>query len=259
MRPVQAAIKTKLVRLEQDEHVRILYACESGSRAWGFASTDSDYDVRFVYCHPTNWYLSIYDQHDVLERPIKDNIDLSGWDIRKALRLFRKSNPPLLEWLDSPILYHSRDNLAEHLREMMPQYYSPNACLHHYWHMAQGNFDKYLGGELIPQKRYFYVLRPVLACKWIENSRGAVPMEFGRLVSGLLEPGELKDATSALLEAKKQGVELGEAPRIPVIHDFLSTELSRLAEQHGAAEAPASNPAALDELFQATLKEVWES
>jgi predicted nucleotidyltransferase len=254
---MQVVIKTKIEQLEQEEQVRILYACESGSRAWGFASTDSDYDVRFIYCHPTNWYLSINDQRDVLERPLENNIDLSGWDIRKALRLFRKSNPPLLEWLDSPILYQSRGRFAERLKELLPQYYSPRACLQHYWHMAQGNFDKYLGGDLISQKRYFYVLRPVLACKWIEASRGAVPMKFATLVNALLASGELKDTISALLPAKMQGLELDEAPKIPIIHSFLSTELARLGEQHGAPEASATDPAALDELFRVTLEVVW--
>lgn len=253
---MQATIKTKIEQLERKEQVKILYACESGSRAWGFASTDSDYDVRFIYCHPTNWYLSIDDQRDVIEKPLENNIDLSGWDIRKALRLLRKSNPPLLEWLDSPIVYQSRGRFAEHLKELLPQYYSPRACLQHYWHMAQGNFDKYLGGELISQKRYFYVLRPVLACQWIEAGRGSVPMKFATLVSTLLAPGELNDAISALLEAKTRGEELDQAPKIPVIHSFLSTELSRLGEQHGAPEAAVTDSTALDELFRATLKEV---
>src|ERR1051325_12100355 len=101
-------IQRKIAQIGQEEQVQVLYACESGSRAWGFASTDSDYDVRFVYCHPSNWYLSILDRPDVIERPIENDVDLSGWDVRKALQLFRKSNPPLLEWLDSPILYHTQ-------------------------------------------------------------------------------------------------------------------------------------------------------
>ena len=109
---VTAGIRKEVLRrldaVEREEDVRVLYACESGSRAWGFASPDSDYDVRFIYVHRPDWYLSIVDRRDVIERPIVDEYDLSGWELRKTLRLFRKSNPPLIEWLGSPIVYRER-------------------------------------------------------------------------------------------------------------------------------------------------------
>jgi predicted nucleotidyltransferase len=105
MPPINKLILEQLEQIEQEEQVTILYACESGSRAWGFPSQDSDYDVRFIYLHKPEWYLSIYDKRDVIERPINNMLDINGWDLRKALNLFRKSNPPLLEWLQSPIQY----------------------------------------------------------------------------------------------------------------------------------------------------------
>jgi len=99
-------ILSRLDQIETQHGVKILYACESGSRAWGFPSTDSDYDVRFLYVHPAEWYLSVDEKRDVIERPLTpENFDIGGWDLRKALRLFRKSNPPLLEWLGSPNIY----------------------------------------------------------------------------------------------------------------------------------------------------------
>ena len=109
-----AAINQALDHVEADDDVAILLAVESASRAWGFPSSDSDYDVRFVYVRPPDWYLSIdlEARRDVIEYPLKDNIDLSGWDLRKALRLFRKSNPPLLEWLQCPIVYRERCSFA---------------------------------------------------------------------------------------------------------------------------------------------------
>ena len=249
-------IVDRLSGIERDERVCILYACESGSRAWGFASQDSDYDVRFIYAHPTDWYLSVYEGRDVIERPVADEIDLAGWDIRKALRLFRKSNPPLLEWLDSPICYAERFGFADRVRALLPRYYSPRSCLHHYWHMAQGNFDKYVQGEGIEQKRYFYVLRPVLACQWIERGFGVVPMEFGKLVDRLVAPGGLQDEIKILLEQKKRGMELEEGPRLPHIHGFLASELKRLADQHGVAEALTIEVEPLDELLRWTLQQV---
>ena len=109
---MEQAIKANLAEIEARENVRIVYACESGSRAWGFPSSDSDYDVRFIYLHPLEWYLSIVDKRDVIEDPITGQLDVNGWDLRKALQLFRKSNPPLFEWLNSPIVYLEKYSVA---------------------------------------------------------------------------------------------------------------------------------------------------
>src|ERR1043166_5445755 len=150
-------IDLALTDIEQTEAVRVLYAVESGSRAWGFESTDSDYDVRFLYVRPRDWYLSIdvETKRDTIEKPITDDLDVSGWDLRKALKLFRKSNPPLLEWLQSPIVYLERFSTAVRLRELTKEYFSPKSCLHHYLHMAEGNFRQYLQTEIVRLKKYF--------------------------------------------------------------------------------------------------------
>lgn len=132
----RAEIETRLAEMEAQEGVRVLYACESGSRAWGFPSTDSDYDVQFIYAHPVEWYLSVQPRRDVIERPLNNLIDLSGWDIAKALVLLRKSNPPLLEWLQSPIVYMDDKDFIREITELLPAYYSPRNCLHHYLQIA---------------------------------------------------------------------------------------------------------------------------
>ncbi len=133
-------ITEQLDRLEREEQIRILYACESGSRAWGFPSQDSDYDVRFLYIRRPEWYLSIFDKRDVIERPISEKLDIGGWDLRKALNLYRKSNPPLLEWLQSPIRYSEKYGVAEQLRGIASLAFSPKSCVYHYFHMARGNY-----------------------------------------------------------------------------------------------------------------------
>ncbi len=135
--------------IEADKDVRILYACESGSRAWGFPSKDSDFDVRFIYVHPTSWYLSIDDKRDVIEKNIDDCLDISGWELRKALRLFRKSNPPLLEWLQSPVVYLEKHKTADKLRDLRVVYFSPKSCLYHYLQMARRNYRDYLQGTQV--------------------------------------------------------------------------------------------------------------
>ncbi|MEM7539670.1 MAG: nucleotidyltransferase domain-containing protein, partial [Chloroflexota bacterium] len=143
---IQTEIQAELQKLTHDFDVSVLYACESGSRAWGFPSKDSDYDVRFVYTHRPEWYLSMNLEHkrDVIELPINDVLDINGWDLRKALKLYRKSNPPLLEWLGSPIVYNEQGQLADKLRALATQYYSPISCMYHYFHMAKGNYREYL-------------------------------------------------------------------------------------------------------------------
>src|SRR3989344_3225606 len=136
MSKIKDEIIAKLREIEDKEKVRILYAVESGSRGWGFESKDSDYDIRFIFVHSLDWYLSIEDKKDVIEYPISDQLDISGWDIKKTLRLFKKSNPPLYEWLNSPIIYLEQGDFAQRLRELMPKFYSPISSMHHYLHMA---------------------------------------------------------------------------------------------------------------------------
>ena len=177
-------IVENLQKIETQDDVVIFYACESGSRAWGFPSKDSDYDVRFLYVHPVDWYLSIAEKRDVIERPLTDQLDINGWDLRKALELFRKSNPPLLEWLDSPSIYQEKFTVAAQMRELAKTYYSPSACIYHYLHMAQGNVREYLKGDRVWVKKYFYVLRPILAIKWIEQGYGVAPTSFACCWSG---------------------------------------------------------------------------
>ncbi|MBI4670943.1 MAG: nucleotidyltransferase domain-containing protein [Chloroflexi bacterium] len=246
-----------LADIEMGKHVKILYAVESGSRAWGFASQDSDYDVRFLYAHPTAWYLSINEGRDVIERPLENNLDFSGWDVRKALALFRKSNPPLLEWLGSPIIYLEKYSTAQRMRELLPTYYSPTACLYHYLHMARGNYREYLRGEVVWVKKYFYVLRPLLALHWIEQGLGAAPTDFNVMVERLVTDPELRAAIDNLLAEKRAGAELREGPRIPVISAFIESEMARLEQFHVPRDPRPFPSEPLNELFRATLREVW--
>jgi predicted nucleotidyltransferase len=255
---VKATVRQKLSEIEKQDNVRILYACESGSRAWGFPSADSDYDVRFIYIHPHDWYLTIDDQRDVIERPLDENIDLSGWEIRKAFRLFRKSNPPLLEWLRSPIVYGQKGDLAGRLRELMSTYYSPRNCFHHYLHMAEGNFREYLRGETVRVKKYFYVLRPVLGCRWIEAGLGPVPMEFAALVEKTTLSETVRKEIFLLMKRKQSGQELDLEPKISAISNFIESELERLQKQVALQPSQPNESDKLNELFRSTLIEAWK-
>lgn len=223
-------ILERLRSIEIENSVKIFYACESGSRAWGFPSANSDYDVRFLYVREPNHYLSIDVEHqrDVIELPIVDEFDINGWDLRKALKLLKKSNPPLIEWLNSPIVYKEISTISEQFKDLMPKFYSPTSCTYHYLQMAKGNYREYLRGDMVSVKKYFYVLRPIMAIKWIEANDGVVPMEFGKLVRSVIADSDLKEQIDQLIERKKQGEELKREPRIDVISDFIENEITRL-------------------------------
>ena len=253
------AVRRELAAVEITEDVKVLYAVESGSRAWGFASADSDYDVRLVYVHRPAWYLSIdlEEKRDVIERQLPGDIDLSGWDLRKALRLFAKSNPPLVEWLDSSVIYHESGGLADRLRELLRPFYSPAAALHHYLRMAQNNWHAYCRGDRVRLKKYLYVLRPLLSARWIEQDRGPVPMLFRRLFVTIADRPELLAEIEALLVRKMAGGELGEGSRIGPIHGFAAAELERLPAVAAGLTKTSPGVAPLDELFRETLNDVW--
>lgn len=255
----QQQILTALERIELEENVRILYACESGSRAWGFPSRDSDYDVRFLYVRPVEWYLSIFEKRDVIERPINDMLDINGWDLKKALTLFRKSNPPLLEWLESPMVYMEKGTAAEQIRRISPLTFSPKSCLYHYLNMAKGNYRDYLQGEQVKIKKYFYVLRPILACAWIEKFDTMPPVEFDRLVEAVVPGGsELKNVIDGLLVRKRAGDEMDYEPRINPINEFLERKIEHFERvAPGLQTSGGDQDQRLDDLFRSVLKEVW--
>lgn len=246
-----------LAQIEEREQVRVCLAVESGSRAWGFPSRDSDFDVRFIYAHHRDWYLSIEDRRDVIERPLTDMIDLAGWDLRKALQLFRKSNPPLLEWLQCPIVYVDRGTLAARLRALSPRFFSPEASFFHYLHMARGNFREYLQGQNVWRKKYLYVLRPIAAMRWIDEGLGPVPIEFHRLLDATVTDPGLRSAIDGLLSAKIAGNELDEGPRIPVISEFIEQELGKFESREVSRRAAVPAIEELDVLFREILDESW--
>ena len=206
------SINNRLPEIEQENGVQIIYAIESGSRAWGFESIDSDYDVRFIYKHSKDWYLNILPKRDVIEYPIDDLFDYSGWDIRKALFLLNKSNPVLFEWLKSPIVYKKNNYCYDLLKEIAPVYFSPISTIYHYLHMANGNFREYLQTDTVKIKKYFYVLRPILACKWVEAKNESPPMEFENLLHDLNIEKPVVSEIEDLLALKKSGMEMGFQP-----------------------------------------------
>lgn len=256
---IRSSVIGSLNAIEIQHDVQVIYACESGSRAWGFASTDSDYDIRFIYLNRPDWYLSIDldRKRDVIELPINDDLDINGWDLRKALQLFQKSNPPLLEWLGSPIVYLEKFSVISKMRALASICYSPIACQYHYFKMAKGNFRDYIIGERVWLKKYLYVLRPVLAVMWLERQLGVVPTEFQKLVEGVVADQVLKDAINDLLDLKRSGAEMDYAPRIPEISQFLENELDRMEAEEFNRRTGNCPVEELNDVFRAALDEIW--
>ncbi|MDR2802802.1 MAG: nucleotidyltransferase domain-containing protein [Treponema sp.] len=217
-------VQNKLFEIEKYHNVKILYAVESGSRAWGFESTDSDYDVRSIYAHSKNWYLNILPKKDVIEYPIVDEFDYSGWDLRKTLFLMNKSNPVLFEWIKSPIIYCKNDYFYDIMKRLCKKYFSPISSTYHYLHMASRNYREYLQKDEVKVKKYFYVLRPIMACMWIEKYNETPPIEFEKLLTQITEK-KLLDKIIELLGKKKNGMELGMEPKITIINNFIEDAL----------------------------------
>lgn len=226
---MQEIILEKLNEIERDENIKILHAVESGSRAWGFASPDSDYDVRFFYVRQKEYYLRLDKTRDVLEYPLSDVLDINGWDIDKTLKLLHASNPTLFEWSNSPIVYKATDRFKA-LLPFIGNYFVAKSGLWHYLSMAEGNYREYLKGEMVRAKKYFYVIRPILACRWILERGTPPPMLFVDLVETQLEP-ELKPVIDNLLKLKMSSPEIREMSRIEPLNNFIERNLIVIREQ----------------------------
>ena len=253
---VKVEILNRLRNTEEKEGVRILMAIESGSRAWGFASPNSDYDVRFIYVRDKDWYLAVdlEEKRDVIEYPIVDEIDLNGWDTRKALRLYWNSNPAFVEWIQSPMTYINSGRFREESRKILPSIYSVEKGIYHYRSMAKTNYRGYLRDEMVPLKKYFYVLRPLFAIQWLEKYGSAAPIEFNRVLE-LVKDNELLDTVHELLEKKKVSEEKVLAPAIPVLNKFIESELGRLEEIKLPKSDKEMEMVQLNELFHMVLNE----
>jgi len=223
---VERRIQAELVEIERARNVRILHAVESGSRAWGFASPDSDYDVRFVYACPAQEYLRLDGPRDVIEWRLDDVLDIGGWDIRKALSLAMKANPALFEWDASPIVYRTTAQWQA-VHQVIGRYFTSKAGLHHYLSMARGNYREYLKGETVRLKKYFYVLRPILACRWILHRGTPPPVPFRALVDAELDQA-VRPLAEGLLERKAASPELGEGPRLDALNVYIQAQFEAL-------------------------------
>ena len=242
-------IVKKLLELEQSENIKILYACESGSRAWGFPSPDSDFDVRFIYARHLHQYLSVAEVPDTVGLPVNEILDIGGWDIKKALKLFLKSNGPLYEWLQSPIVYYQQNNFVDDLRKLMPHYFSLRAGTNHYLSMAYNTLRDDLQNDEVKMKRYFYALRPALACLWIIENQSVPPMEFEHLRT-MITDVNIQQNIDELMKQKLMADEKAMIKPIEALNEWLATTLSFCKAQVSTLPSIKRPTDELDEVFR---------
>lgn len=250
-------IKEKLRELEKQANIQILLACETGSRAWGFPSPDSDYDVRFIYRHPLDWYLGIDDHKDTREY-LAGDLDLVGWDIRKSLRLLRKSNAAMFERMQSPMIYLQQPDFREKLLQLAPQYFSRRAGLHHYLSMARNYYEACAPAAEVKLKSYFYLLRTALASLWIVENKTIPPLRFHDLLP-LVPDQAILQQIGTLLNRKAIQNETYMHPKEPELEAFVQNLLAYCQSQADAFARHQGGTAPLNTFFRSLIQTPWPS
>ena len=221
---IKELVLLKIREIEEKENIKVLHAIESGSRAWGFASPDSDYDVRFIYVRNKSFYLSLRENKDFIDWELNEVFDINGWDITKALKLFHKFNATLFEWSNSPIVYYTTNEWEKIYNNVACKYFVCKSALYHYYGTADKNYHQYLCEDMVNYKKYFYVLRPILACKWIEERKCPPPVRFEELCNSVLE-ADMKGAVEDLLAKKIRMSETKKALKIEAINRYIEKKL----------------------------------
>lgn len=216
-------VPRKLKEIEEQYDVVVLWAVESGSRAWGFASPDSDFDVRFIYKRKPKAYLKLNPDRDVIEIPIDETWDVCGWDLDKALKLLQKSNPTLYEWMHSPIVYYG-EGFPQRTEKLLKEYFDEYKMINHYLSMCKRHIKEYLCGHSIIPKKYLYALRSILACRWIRHYHTAPPVLFETLCQAVL-PQSMNNSIEYLLNLKRNTQEKAVIPPIQEVNEFLDEQI----------------------------------
>lgn len=250
---MKSTIENKLQLLEKEYGIKILYACESGSRAWGFPSPDSDYDVRFIYCRSLDKYLSISEHSEHLSFPISDELDIYGWDLRKVLRLTYRSNTTPFEWLQSPVIYSEQKGFREELMSICNTYFSRRSNTNHYLGIARGAVETMLEDGSIKIKKLFYVLRPLLAAKWCVERNTIAPMNITPLLT--LLPEELRVKLENLIKQKAMAKEGQMIIPDPMLMEWIKETEKQCTNQSKEFGKDYFNPALLDNFFRKTIKQ----
>ena len=250
-----AGVDSRLAEIVRTEGVGIGLAIESGSRAWGFPSPDSDYDCRFLFVRPAEDHLSPWPKRDVIETPLTDDIDLNGWELGKALKLLLKGNAVVIEWLMSPIVYDGDARFRDALAAFACRWSSRTGVMRHYLHLGERQRRTYFAdGRDIQIKKLFYALRPAAALRWLRlhPDRAVAPMQFMTLMEQSDPPADVLATARELIRLKSRTRELGSGPLPPEIEAFVDGEFeaARAILPERTPRLSAESKAAAEALFR---------
>jgi predicted nucleotidyltransferase len=212
-----------------DHQVALPMAVESGSRAWGFPSPDSDYDCRFVFVRPLEHYLSPWPARDVIESEPRGLLDINGWDLKKAVELLVKGNAVILEWVQSPIVYRADQRFVADFLALADRVTHRGLLASHYVHVAETQWDRFVTDqETAPLKKLFYSLRPAVALRWLRQHPDSMfpPMSLPDLMAQAALPTELVAAIDALIRLKAVTREMGTSQVPDAVRTFILGELA---------------------------------
>lgn len=258
---VVETIYDRLTAVERDYDASLILAVESGSRAWGFSSADSDYDCRFLYRRRPERYLSLWPVRDVIETPLDRVYDVNGWDIDKALRLLVKGNAVAIEWLMSPIVYRDDPAVRQLIAEFAREHADPNGVRRHYLHLATQQYERHLAtSDRWKIKSLFYVLRPIAALRWLRHHPGQVapPMNLWELLADAELSQDVIDLARGYAEIKASTLESQDISSDPTLSGLFVEELS-LAAPFDTKSTPdvRAGMAAADRAFQQIIAMSW--
>lgn len=252
---IQDKIREKLRDIEIEKEIKILLAVESGSRSWGFPSLTSDYDIRFIYMNKLDWYLSVFDKDDTISF-IEGNLDFSGWDLKKSLKLLGKSNPSIIDWLSSKIIYKKQDYALIGMTDILKKYNLIVSYAYHFYYMAYNEYRDNLRNEKIKIKSYFYILRSIFNILWIKDKKTFPPIYFLEVFESVDIPKKVKDEIYKLIEHKRISEEKHETERFEVIIDWVKyilpeckTHVENIKKEFNYKHIPTIPKEELDKLF----------
>lgn len=259
MNEIKETIIKTLKQTEDLRQIQIIHAIESGSRAWGFASPDSDYDCRFIYLHRPDWYISIQKRPDVIEYAPDAVYDINGWDLIKVIGHIVKSNAVMGEWLSSGIIYQSRPEVAALLEQLATDYFNPITVSYHYLSLAKKKFAEVSSNKTARLKTYFYILRPIACLRYIEQYRQRPFMEYRKNLDAVLPPEQIYDKIIDLCNRK---VLLDEADVIapdPVLHTYIKSEIEHFNQLLPLMQFKKNNDYEYaDHILRKIIRMVWK-
>ncbi|WP_284734391.1 nucleotidyltransferase domain-containing protein [Sphingosinicella terrae] len=241
-----AAISALLAEVERDHRVTLLWAIESGSRAWGFPSPDSDYDCRFIFVRRTEAYLTPWPERDVIETPLVDDLDVNGWDLGKALRLLLNGNAVVIEWLRSPLVYRGFTGFRDELLALAAKHAPRDRIGRHYLHLGERQRRTYFGdGRAVAAKKIFYALRPAAALRWLRlhPQETLPPMHFPTLIEESDVPADVSGIVAEMIRRKAETRELGSAPLPRPVSEFVDREFDTARASFEKKLAPPAREA----------------